>query len=73
MVNVKFHLERGTQVDIAIRDMKGSLVRYVRKGEYFSQGENFVHIDANNLNTGNYLVVVEANNKAFGEKLQIIK
>ncbi len=73
MVNVKFYMERGTKVDIAIRDMKGTLVRYVRKGEYYSQGEHFVHIDGDNLNPGTYLIVIEVENKSFGEKLQIIK
>ena len=73
MVNVKFLLAKAAKVDIAIRDMKGTLVRYVRKGEFFSQGEHYVHIDANNLNPGSYLVVIESDNKVFGEKLQIIK
>lgn len=73
IVNVQFHLKQGTKVDLSIRDLKGSLVRYIRKGEYFNQGTHFVHIDANNLNSGSYFVVVEANNQTIGDKLQIIK
>lgn len=69
-VNLDFQIQEASNVKVSILDMTGKIV----KSEDFGQkeaGKHNVKISANDLNSGNYIYVLEADNKRLAKKMVI--
>ncbi|MCF8219369.1 MAG: T9SS type A sorting domain-containing protein [Bacteroidales bacterium] len=69
-VNLDFQIQEASNVKVSIMDMTGKIV----KTEDFGQkeaGKHNVKISANDLNSGNYIYVLEADNKRLAKKMVI--
>lgn len=69
-VNLDFQIEESADVKIQILNMSGKIV----KSENFGQkeaGKHNVKISTNDLNSGNYIYVLEAGNKRLAKKMVI--
>ncbi|MBK8699849.1 MAG: cytochrome c [Saprospiraceae bacterium] len=73
LVNVSFNLPEALVLNISLHDASGKFVRFIREAEFFTQGINYVHLDASSITTGNWYVKIEGRNLIIGDKLTIIK
>jgi hypothetical protein len=73
LVNIGFYLNDAQKISINIVDNKGTLVKTVRKTEFFNQGFNFVHLDSGSLNSGIYFVQIVGQSFNHTDKLIINK
>lgn len=67
-VLAKFNLTKGGPLNISITDINGKLVRHLRKGEFFPNGESQVQFDSSSLDNGSYLLVIQGKNMQIVEK-----
>lgn len=61
-VHITFELQSGMPVRVELLDINGKVVRVLKDNEYFGQGKHIVHLQAQNLSTGAYIVKVSGNN-----------
>ena len=71
-VHITFEMENGATANIDIFNTSGQLVRKLRDNEYFGQGQHIVHLQANHLPGGNYIVRIAAGGRYATLPLLII-
>ncbi len=70
-IHITFTLDRGMPVNIDIYDVNGHLVRSLRKGEYFGQGNHIVHLQSNHLSEGWYVVKISTGSGSISVPMMI--
>ncbi|MBK8518523.1 MAG: T9SS type A sorting domain-containing protein [Saprospiraceae bacterium] len=71
-VHITFELENGMPVSIDLFDVNGQLVRRLRDNEFFGQGQHIVHLQANHIPKGWYIVRVTAGSGSASVPMVII-
>ena len=62
-LQITFDLPSGMPVGIDLLDINGQQIRKLSDNEYFGPGQHIVHLQANNLTKGMYLIKISANSK----------
>lgn len=73
LVNIGFILNEAQSVSINILDNKGSIIKTLRKSEFYNQGFNFLHLDADVLGNGIYFIQIKGKTFNKTDKLIINK
>lgn len=68
ITTVGFSMSQGMPVDIQIMDIKGQMVRSLRKGEFFNSGNHTIHFSSKNLSNGVYILNIAGNGFQMSEK-----
>jgi len=68
LVNVRFSVNYGEPLSIAITDISGAKIKMIRKQEFYNQGDHIVHFDSNILNSGIYLITIQGNSHSITQK-----
>lgn len=57
-IHIDFTLDRGMPVSIDVFDVNGRIVRTLKENEFYSQGSHLVHLQANHLQKGLYVIKI---------------
>lgn len=68
MMQARFYLDRGQAVSAQILDVHGKKVRVLRRNEFFTLGNHYVHFNADHLETGVYFLSISGSNFSLIEK-----
>lgn len=68
LVNVKFGVTYGEQLNVTITDINGAKVKSIRKNEFFNKGNHVVHFNSDVLNSGVYLLTIQGKNQSVTKK-----
>lgn len=64
----KFHLQKGQSLSISIYDIKGTIIRTLRKREFFNMGDHFINFSTLNLTSGVYFLHMEGDHFQSSQK-----
>jgi hypothetical protein len=70
-VHIEFTLNRGLPVSIDVFDINGRLVRSLKEYEFFAQGSHLVHLQANHLEKGVYVIKISSSDDSASLPLMI--
>jgi len=70
--SIKFGLSEDSHVHVAIYNVQGQLVRDLVQND-LAAGYHIVNFNASGLMSGNYFIVMKANNKVFRSKILMLK
>ena len=69
---IVFNLYEISEVEAALLDVNGQLIRYIQPASSFNEGYNELFLNTANLNAGMYYVVMQSNNLVETKKMVVI-
>jgi hypothetical protein len=70
LIQIEFTLDQGMPLRIEVFNSDGKLIRNLRDNEYFSMGDHIIHLNSNQLSSGNYFIQFTGHN--WKETKQIV-
>lgn len=68
-IDISFELSKGQPVSIEVYDIKGTLIKELRSGEFFAKGNHHIQLDAGQLTQGSYVIQLKTKNATLTQKL----
>jgi hypothetical protein len=73
LLNIDIKLQSANTLDIALIDYHGRIIRQIRKGEFYQEGNHLVQFDPSSLTAGTYFIKIEDQSSITVEQITVVK